>query len=147
VRLPLFRRVMEEEADGVKTDSNQAVNAYAGTAERHVLKDQIFLPESTSSRLVHYLPPKATSSGKVSNMATVIVGSHLPASSGRTFAARYEKQNPLGLFVDEKEQLGGWTKVTKEDEESKIPASVGRLQGKFEEFDKSDDCDIVPYLV
>jgi hypothetical protein len=57
-------------------------------------------------------------------------------------------------LVDERRDLGGWkshaAKGMGEDREGgnegRVNNAGGRLQGKFETFDRTEDCDIVPFL-
>lgn len=131
-RVPLFRQ--------------SRAGAQAQGAESHVRENEIFLPSSTTSRPVHYPPPNPASKAK--DLATVILGSRSPSFLGRALKSRYETLHPRGLYVDEKTQLGGWKLLEGENsKETKKKASLGgRLQGKFEKFDRTDDCDIVLYL-
>jgi hypothetical protein len=78
----------------------------------------------------------------------VILGSRPPSLLGGTLKSRYETLHPLGIYVDEQRQLGGWKLLEgANSEEARENAGLrGWLQGKFEKFDLTDDCDIVPYL-
>jgi hypothetical protein len=58
------------------------------------------------------------------------------------------------VLVDESKDLGGWKcRAAKEMEDDaergkdgRVNNAGGRLQGKFETFDRGEDCDIVPFL-
>lgn len=159
IRVPLFHSKTTSPSSG---DGDADIEGTA--AECHAHSNEIFLPNSAICRKVHYFPP--TSHNGAKNLATVIVGSRftpLSAESQRhvetgiirvkrpieALGSRYETSHPLGVFVDEEAQLGGWKVL--EGWESKKPEKSdgvgGRLQGKFEKFDRTEDCDIVPYLV
>jgi hypothetical protein len=56
----------------------------------------------------------------------------------------------MGFFVQEQAQMGGWRKLEDRDRAEGATQGVlgrgGKLQGKFEKFDRVEDCDIVPYF-
>jgi hypothetical protein len=140
IRVPLFRHSQATVSDeNIKGTGEQK-------AECHVRSKEIFLPASASSRQVHYFAPKPDAKAK--NLATVILSSRSPSLLGGSLKARYETLHPLGVYVDEEAQLGGWKRLgtVKENSAVKGTGCGGRLQGKFEKFDRTDDCDIVPYL-
>jgi hypothetical protein len=149
IRVPLLRPSKEGTASKKTKDNVEVV-----VAESHARADEIFLPNSSLDRKVHYFPPSAVSKSKDKNLATVIIGSRWPSSLGEGVRLKYETAHPIGLYVDEEKQLGGWkvldaVKCEETDEkttDAKIRPS-GRLHGKYEKFDLVDDCDIVPLLV
>jgi hypothetical protein len=74
-------------------------------AECHVREKEIFLPASAISKKVYYFPPDGSTKGK--NLATVIVSSRAPPSAGKEPVLKYQRPQPIGLYVDEQKQLGG----------------------------------------
>lgn len=141
IRVPLFRN-----SKCASSSNDNSDGAGLLKAECHVKRNEIFLPSSATSREVHYFAPKPKS--KVKSLATVILGSRSPSLMGGTLKSRYETLHPLGVYVDEEAQLGGWKLMDEVKREDKVTQTGygGRLHGKFEKFDRTDDCDIVPYL-
>jgi hypothetical protein len=130
----------------------------------------LYLPRTTSSRTLHYFPPPPPSSrapstrsktssniqppAQLTTCARVIIGSHSAIPSRGILVPRYQIAPPMGVLVDERRDLGGWkshaAKGMGEDREGgnegRVNNAGGRLQGKFETFDRTEDCDIVPFL-
>jgi len=141
IRVPLFRQ------SKVASSSDEILDeARVQKAECHVKSKEIFLPSSATSREVHYFPPKPKAKAK--GLATLILGSRSPSLLGGKLKSRYETLHPMGVYIDEEVQLGGWKPLDEVKREDKVKSTGcgGRLQGKFEKFDRTDDCDIVPYL-
>lgn len=123
-----------------------------------------YLPRTVSSRTLHFFPEKPspystrTSSSaqsklsqRVAARARIIIGSHSAIPSRGILVPKYQIAPPAGVVVDMKNDLGGWkcwraTKVEGEEEKERMNNAGGRLKGKFETFDKGEDCDIVPFL-
>lgn len=73
---------------------------------------------------------------------------------------RYQVSPPMGVLLHEERDLGGWKCKAvvvgsssgdgggEEGDKGKqrLNNAGGRLQGKFETFDRTEDCDIVPFL-
>jgi hypothetical protein len=141
IRVPLFRTPKGASSTDVEMPPDNKEGA-----ECHVKSNEIFLPSSANARQVRYFAPNQTAKAK--GLATVILGSMYPSLPGGTLNSRYETIHPMGVYVDEQSQLGGW-KLFQGNEPADARKNVslgGRLQGKFERFDRTDDCDIVPYL-
>ena len=134
IRIPLFRAAPSE---------TEASHAY-------VCCQRVFLPQSAEIRNVHYFPPNKDAKGDKADQATVIVGSRIsvPNRGGIVLKKSKESSPPVGFYIQEKDQLGGWQKMggPRVEEMQKINVMGGRLQGKFETFDRNEDCDIIPYL-
>jgi len=135
----------------------------------------LYLPRTSTVRNIYYFPPSLSTSSPVTpstpfstmspptsatsplrprkereEPATIIIGSHssIP-SQGLIVARKSEVQPPIGVYVREEKDLGGWKcKALKEGEgvAGRGNSEGGRLRGKFESFDLKEDCDIVPYL-
>jgi hypothetical protein len=105
-------------------------------------------PAHVFSTTQHSLSKKPKVKVDKSTHATVIIGSHSSIPSQGLIVPRYQVSPPIGVFLHEQQDLGGWTckPVSKEENASRKRAEGGRLQGRFERFDKSEDCDIVPFL-
>ncbi|KAF2731969.1 hypothetical protein EJ04DRAFT_360290 [Polyplosphaeria fusca] len=80
--------------------------------------------------------------------ATVIIGSHSSIPSQGLIVPRYQVSPPIGVFLHERHDLGGWAckPVSEEERGLRKRGEGGRLQGRFERFDQKEDCDIVPFL-
>ena len=117
---------------------------------------KVFLPRMDISRHVYYFPPPtpdddSTKSHRKNHKpkATVIISSHCSIPSQRHLVPHSLMSPPIGLYLDEEKDLGGWECKANVDAggKQKINPLGGRLQSKFETFDRNEDCDIVPYLV
>jgi hypothetical protein len=130
----------------------------------------LYLPRTTSSRTVHFFPPPPPTARALSQRsktssalqppaqrtthAKVIIGSHSASPSRGILVPAYQIAPPMGVLVDESKDLGGWKcRAAKEMEDGlergkdgRVNNAGGRLQGKFETFDRGEDCDIVPFL-
>lgn len=95
-------------------------------------RETIILPDTASDRDVYYFPP-----ADHNNKACVIVGS---GSLPMGFIPGSSETPPIGCFLDEQKDLGGW--IRSQDHED-IPANsgTGRLVRPLEAFDAEDDCD------
>ncbi|KAF2455505.1 hypothetical protein BDY21DRAFT_349522 [Lineolata rhizophorae] len=123
-----------------------------------VPRNQVFMPESALKRPVHFFPPPGGSK-KTGDLATVIVGAYTRRGPGddpvlEPMVPKCELSAPIGVYVPVDAELGGWIPLkeankTAGDEGVKMEegAKAGRLLGKFEKFDRTEDCDIVPYLI
>ena len=128
IRVPLFRSKNIAKGD----DATQTP-----------VKD-IYLPESAIAREVSYYPPRPHLGH---DRATVILGSRSSAPARGVFLSKNQVSPPAGFFLHEDRDLGGWkTYRAGEGEEVVDNGKGGRLQGKYEKFDRVQDCDIVPYL-
>ncbi|KAI9702286.1 MAG: hypothetical protein M1820_006218 [Bogoriella megaspora] len=130
IRVPLFRSQRGE------------------TALSCVPTGRVFFPNSTTQRNVRFFPPRPDAKAK--DHATVIIGSHSPppASSG-PMMIRQAPSPPIGCFVNIEKDLGDWKPIHEvgDHDESYTQTKIGgRLQAKFEKFDTTDDCDIVPFI-
>jgi hypothetical protein len=102
IRVPLFRLSNEGTASKKAKDNVEVV-----VAESHARADEIFLPNSSLDRKVHYFPPSAVSKSKNKNLATINIGSRWPSFLGEGVRLKYETAHPIGLYVDEEKQLSG----------------------------------------
>ncbi|KUJ10194.1 uncharacterized protein LY89DRAFT_627632 [Mollisia scopiformis] len=140
IRAPLFRQPKD-----VTMGNDDSSALQKEKPECHSRSSEICLPSSATSRQVHYFAP--VPGPKAKNIATVVLGSRSPSGLGGVLKARYDTLHPLGVYLDEQAHLGGWKVLESKPEDGKKAACLGgRLQGKFEKFDRTDDCDIVPYL-
>jgi hypothetical protein len=115
------------------------------------LKDSIFLPRSSALRGMHFFPAEETltvPSKKDKKPAALILRSHCSIPSQEVVIPKHTISPPLVVYLHEDADLGGWTCRANSEADSKqrVSNSCGRLKGKFESFDRTEDCDIVPYL-
>jgi hypothetical protein len=113
------------------------------------IQSHVFLPRTVESRTVHFVPPLDGSGGKKkSKQAMVIIGSHSSIPSHGLLVPRYQVCPPMGVLLHEEKDLGGWKckPVSEGGATQRLNNAGGRLQGKFETFDRNEDCDIVPFL-
>ncbi|KAJ6543109.1 hypothetical protein B0H19DRAFT_957631, partial [Mycena capillaripes] len=124
--------------------------------ERHVLvpRKPIFLPHTAENRDVYYFPPDGDST-----ICRVIIGSetrgrkvnetevadqffaaHGDSSGKYVFGLQSRLAPPVGCYLDEQTDLGGWRKS---DKRSELPGDlgIGQLDQRLEKFDPEDDCD------
>jgi hypothetical protein len=128
----------------------------------------LYLPRTTSSRTLHFFTPPPPPARALSQRnkpsstiqppapthARVIIGSHSASPSQGILVPAYQIAPPMVVLVDESKDLGGWKcRAAKEMEDDaergkdgRVNNAGGRLQGKFETFDRGEDCDIVPFL-
>lgn len=93
-----------------------------------VPKETIFLPRSSRSRSVQFIPPH-TPSGR----SPVVIG---PRNG-------LNPDPPIVVYFDA-EDLGSWVDLAvKEGEESRLGGQQQRLEGRYETFDTEQDCDII----
>ena len=132
IRIPLFRPA--------KTGS-QSVVCYA--------RNDVHLPRTAAMRDVHYFPPSQEGVKRgMAGLGTVIIGSYSSLPAQGMLVPRHAVSSPIGVYVSEQDDLGGWickADVTTDTKQRHNNAG-GRLQGKFEQFDLKEDCDIVPFL-
>ena len=130
---------------------------------------KFYLPRIEDFRRVHFFPPisppapqntrtrrrpeKSGEQREREPKATIIVGSHSSIPSQRYLAPEFITSPPIGVYLDEAKDLGPWTCKTEcvggDDGgkgQQKTNPLGGRLQSRFETFDRNKDCDIVPYL-
>ncbi|KAG1838023.1 hypothetical protein DFJ58DRAFT_134374 [Suillus subalutaceus] len=126
-----------------------------------------FLPHSASNRTVYYFPPTENKSGKEQLPARILIGSDFtalkdikPSEAEEEYGVllvkrviehsagkRGEFHPPIGCYVDEDTNLGGWV-------DSHARASilqdhgVGHLDPHMpvENFNPDDDCDLEPFI-
>jgi len=133
--------------------------AAGGPILAEVCRGPVFLPRSAELflRPVYYFPPVPGVKAERRDQATVILGAQtplpqLPPPPGAKgmIARKHESAPPMGFFVQEQAQMGGWRKLESRDGAEGAMQGVlgrgGKLQGKFEKFDRIEDCDIVPYF-
>ncbi|KAL2851425.1 hypothetical protein BJX68DRAFT_266332 [Aspergillus pseudodeflectus] len=119
------------------------------------LRDPIFLPRSIESRKMHFVPAPQKSSessatGKKKNkrFASLILGAYCSSPSRGILVPKNLCDPPIAVFLREDRDLV-WTCKEASGEVAEIAfvnAGCGRLKGKFESFDRNEDCDIVPYF-
>lgn len=125
-----------------------------------VPKLPIILPESARSRTVQYFPPNQRSRPH----GLVLIGSWAASQTGAdeqlatkdAAAAAHEwdpvqglpgaVSPPIGLWLREEEDLGGWGKSTVEEVIDKN-RDKGAWKGKMEIFAPEDDCDLEHYFL
>lgn len=126
-----------------------------------------FLPHSANNRAVYYFPPAENKSGKEQLPARILIGSDFTAVRDiepneaeedynvllvkrvidHSVGRRGEFRPPIGCYVDEDTNLGGWV-------ESHARANilqdrgVGHLDPRMpvERFNPDDDCDLEPFI-
>ena len=130
IRIPLFQPAKA---------GNQTVVCYP--------RNDIHLPRSATIRDVHYHPPRDGVKKGMEGLGTVIIGSYSSRPAQGMLVPRHAVSPPIGVYVSEQHDLGGWIcKADVADAKQRHNATGGRLQGKFERFDRKEDCDIVPFL-
>ena len=130
IRTPLFQPAKA---------GNQTVVCYP--------RNDIHLPRSATIRDVHYHPPRDGVKKGMEGLGTVIIGSYSSRPAQGMLVPRHAVSPPIGVYVSEQHDLGGWIcKADVADAKQRHNATGGRLQGKFERFDRKEDCDIVPFL-
>lgn len=158
-QMPLFRHVEAAEKD-----------MYSRKAVFKNIKE-VFLPASAAHRRVHFFPTpqkaspdtagskskkKAKSEEKPDFVATVILGPRNPEKEKGMIQellgerAGGERVPPQGVYLTAA-QFGGWEAAEPKTMDIKMLKRAetwrgGQLLAKFEKFDRSEDCDIVPYL-
>ncbi|OCL03472.1 hypothetical protein AOQ84DRAFT_433927 [Glonium stellatum] len=143
IKVPLFRSDAADAAEPVLAE---------------VSRGPVFLPRSTELfiRPVYYFPPVPGVKAERRDQATVILGAQAPMpmptpppGTKGMFARKHESAPPMGFFVQEQAQMGGWRKLESgeggEGGKERAPRG-GKLHAKFEKFDRVEDCDIVPYF-
>ncbi|KAJ4371362.1 hypothetical protein N0V83_004579 [Neocucurbitaria cava] len=139
------------------------------------IQQHVYLPRTIESRTLHFFPPPSPSSSsrapstqskspgaslqpiKQNTMAKIIIGSHSAVPSQGLLVPRYQVSPPMGVLLHEERDLGGWKCKAVvlggscsgdggEEGKQRLNNAGGRLQGKFETFDRTEDCDIVPFL-
>ncbi|KAG1822542.1 uncharacterized protein BJ212DRAFT_1476967 [Suillus subaureus] len=126
-----------------------------------------FLPHSAINRAVYYFPPAENKSGKQQLPARILIGSDFTALKDiepneaeeeygvllvkrvieHSVRRRGEFHPPIGCYVDEDTNLGGWV-----DSHARANIlqdhGVGRLDPRMpvEHFNPDDDCDLEPFI-
>lgn len=104
--------------------------------------DDIHLPRTATMRDVHYHPPREGAKNNMEGLGTIIIGSYSSRPAQWMLVPRHAVSPPICVYVSEQRDLGGWIrKADVADTEQKHKATGGRLQGKFEHFDRQEDCD------
>lgn len=136
-------------------------DAKSGEARVCHIQKEVYLPRTIEWRSLHFFPATSTLPlGSRHNsfeqridegvkMAKIIIGSHSSLPSQNVIVPAYQVSPPIGVLLHDERDLGGWkckpiTAVS--DDKQRVNNAGGRLQGKFETFDQSEDCDIVPFL-
>ncbi|CAG8959830.1 hypothetical protein HYFRA_00001738 [Hymenoscyphus fraxineus] len=101
-------------------------------------QEEVALPSSAQSRKVHFFPSQPGAKSK--SEATVFLGSYSPELAERRILP------PICVYLDENKDLGGWKCSPMAPVKWEKNRAGGRLQGKFEMFNKKEDCDIVPFF-
>lgn len=175
VRIPLFRDPEDDEQKALyiknriflpRTAAERNVYFFPPSRSSSVpasMEDSTVLPQrvATTPNPSHFFskavpPPPQSKKPKLkidrSSHATVIIGSHSSIPSQGLIVPKYQASPPIGVFLHEQQDLGGWTSVSKriseeeEEGEVRLRGGGGRLRGRFESFDRNEDCDIVPFL-
>ena len=113
-----------------------------------VPRNVIILPESARSRSVHYFPPRIRDSH-----ALILIGSWASKAKGDGTLSNGPKDEwdsinglpetnspPIGFYVSEDVDLGGWGPTTAVAEIS-ADTDKGQFKSKMERFVGEDDCD------
>lgn len=147
-RIPLFKNVEETE---ITESAPRAI--FVNVAE-------VYLPSSVEMRKVYFFyedaqNQKRKSKDKEQYVAKVIMGAQNRSVMrvGETEAIpRCDQTLPQGVHLTES-QFGKWEGVDMASGNSSVEKlkraetwKGGHLESKFERFDRSEDCDIVPYL-
>lgn len=124
------------------------------------LKEPIFLPRSTVSRSMRFVPAPGSSiseSGSTADregtkgVASLVLGSYSSCPARRGPVPKNICDTPIAVFFREGEDgdLVWHCKPTSGEVNERPPvnSACGRLKGKFESFNQKEDCDIVPYFV
>lgn len=131
IRIPLFRPAKA---------GTQSVVCY--------VRNDIHLPRTAARRDVHYYPPQKGVRREREGMGTIIIGSYSSLPAQGILLPQQAISPPIGVYVSEQHDLGEWIcKADVTDTKQRHNNAGGRLQGKFEQFDLKEDCDIVPFMV
>lgn len=110
-------------------------------------RNDTYLPRTATMRDVHYHPPREGVKKGMEGLGTIIIGSYSSRPAQGTLVPRHAVSPPIGVYISEEHDLGGWIcKADVADAKQRHNTTGGRLQGKFEHFDRKEDCDIVPFL-
>ena len=132
-------------------------SASDGDTKVDVLGEEIYLPRSSNNRTVYYFPPKVAAGPESASGTVILSSTHTQTLSfpvrGHTNAARHLRPHsrslpPIGFSFSPELNIK-WTPMLKESgrtSSSESPQAGGRLQRKFERFDKQEDQDIIAYL-
>ena len=131
IRIPLFRPAKA---------GTQSVVCY--------VRNDIHLPRTAARRDVHYYPPQKGVRREREGKGTIIIGSYSSLPAQGILLPQQAISPPIGVYVSEQDDLGEWIcKADVTDTKQRHNNAGGRLQGKFEQFDLKEDCDIVPFMV
>ncbi|KAJ5168143.1 uncharacterized protein N7482_003737 [Penicillium canariense] len=134
IRIPLFR-------SPDSTDANVCS-----------LQDPIFLPRSVEARNMYFFPareaPPKSGRKKDEKSATLILGSYCSLPTQGVVVPKHMHYPPIAASLRENQDLTWMCRAAFNETRSSQPvnSACGRLKGKFESFDREEDCDIVPYL-
>lgn len=120
-----------------------------------VPRQPIFMPESARKREVRYFPPRTGD-----DRGLIIIGSGSVRPSWRVNPLAtcqhsadegakgklMEFSPPIGLYVTEDDDFGGWS-LSSAVVEMKSNSADGQLKRKMERFDAEDDCDLELYFL
>lgn len=143
--MPLFKEVEEKE---ITETAPKAV--FVNAAE-------VYLPSSAEMRKVYFFDrtsqtQKKKSKNKEQYVAQVVIGAQNRNAGLAEGAQKCGQTLPQGVHLTES-QFGKWEGVDMASGNSNVERleraetwKGGHLDAKFERFDRSEDCDIVPYL-
>jgi hypothetical protein len=129
----------------------------------------LFLPNSASNRRIHFFPTtmspqkpsqpsqmktKKKKGAKEPIVATVLISSESTSTAWieHHFGASLAYSGPPQVIYLTASDIGEWEQMptnsifSRQEIEEAKKWKCGKLEGKCEEFDKSEDCDIVPYF-
>jgi hypothetical protein len=123
--------------------------------EVEVLENEIYLPTSSSSRMIHYFPSSITCNpeGGTVVLSSTHTNTSLCPVRGHSSAAQHPRPSsrslpPIGFRFNPAHHPR-WTLPLISPERtlsSDTPMVGGRLRQKYEHFDTQEDRDIIPYL-
>ncbi|RAK95688.1 uncharacterized protein BO80DRAFT_469213 [Aspergillus ibericus CBS 121593] len=143
----LFFTRRDEKLDVLRIPLFRSADSSTKTVNVCHLREPIFLPRSTEARDMYFFPAQQSSPKspkKKDTKATLILGSYSSLPSQGVLVPRHMCYPPIAVFLREDKDLV-WTCKASTEETQPI-SSCGRLRGKFESFDRNEDCDIIPYL-
>ncbi|RDW66363.1 hypothetical protein BP6252_09998 [Coleophoma cylindrospora] len=118
--------------------------------------EEIYLPASADMRRVRFIPRdldeqhNSEQNAKKEVVATVVILSSSSQDDAQ-FSAGSGSHLPQVIRITSAQFGRGWEPVETKDDETKMPRQneklrAGKLLTKFEKFDLSQDCDIIPFL-
>ena len=110
-------------------------------------RNDIHLPRTAALRDVYYHPPSASGKRSKEDQGLIIIGSYSSLPAQRILVPRQSVSPPIGAFISEQTDFGGWVcRADTVSTDQRWDNDGARLRGKFERFNLTEDCDIVPYL-